>query len=231
MKSLRLTVPLMLALATMAACVRVEITILVNDDGSGTVRYTYAVSDALLELEDLGLEGLVMLDGAEVKQTREDGYSGYAVTAPFDHASTLFQEQDRVLGDVFDRFSATKEEDGWRVSMVVSAVEEGVIGSDYGNTNWQLFESGTFLVSASLPGTLEEHNAERVEDGNPVWEMDFFLTEPRDLTARTTEGSKWPVIPIVAISAAVLPLALAVLSGRFMRRRGERESGGQDTGV
>ena len=75
-----------------------------------------------------------------------------------------------------------------------------------------------FRVRVKLPGELAEHNADRIEDGELVWELDIFSTESRQLTARSVPGNGLPIGPIVAGVAGVVVL-VALVSLAYVRRR------------
>ena len=64
----------------------------------------------------------------------------------------------------------------------------------------------------SLPGRLTEHDADRVEAGEAVWELDVTAAEARVLRARSQPASG-PAAGLVA-GAIVAVVVLAVLAAR-----------------
>ena len=190
------------------------------------MRYVIALSDDLLEdLLDEGefepvdetVEDIAALPGAVQQEYRKDGYTGSAVTVSFDDVSALFDEQGVVLENLFDRFSITTRDGGWHLSAVVSPTEDDGLIDD--PVLRQALKSGSYVVNLSLPGALEEHNADRVDDGTLVWEMDLLLAEPRELTARSVADDRWPVHPLLIIGASVLAIALTLLVAYLTRRK------------
>ena len=47
-----------------------------------------------------------------------------------------------------------------------------------------------FRVRLDLPGDLVEHNADRIEDGTLVWDLELTSAEPQRLFARTVGGQR-----------------------------------------
>ena len=254
MKTIRLVLILSLIALVTSACFRVEFAFIVDDDGSGVIRYqiairedVMAVSD-LLELSDFGEvgESLNLTDefddlppGAEVREYSEDGYRGLAVTAPISDFTDM-EEVETVLsevtestsgaGDPISGFSINKDADGaWSFSFPIPGSEEtgemiGLDGIDEGMEGFRnlVLEDASVQVRIKLPGKLVEHNADRVEDGELVWELvqelDSFRAEGRLLTARTVPGDNLPIVPIIAGVAGVVVLA-GLLSLAYVRRR------------
>lgn len=81
-----------------------------------------------------------------------------------------------------------------------------------------LLEDAWFRVRIKLPGELAEHNADRIEDGELVWELDLLATEDRQLMARSVPEGGFPIGPIVVMVAGVVVLA-AFVSLAYVRRR------------
>ncbi|MYA50326.1 MAG: hypothetical protein F4Y25_06280, partial [Chloroflexi bacterium] len=194
---------LLLPLAVLATtgCFRIEIAFLVNDDGSGAVKYTVAVSDqftAMMEAEGMEAEEGSLVEegdlppGAEVHDYSEDGYTGVVFTVPFtDYAEIKsimesVDETDQESGFGLDPPDISQDENGdWRFSMLMPAASENdgsgdLLGMDA--LMEELLADGWFRVRAKLPGELAEHNADRIEDGELVWQMGLDSTEERQLT-------------------------------------------------
>ena len=81
-----------------------------------------------------------------------------------------------------------------------------------------LLDDAWFRVRIKLPGEVTEHNADRIEDGELVWELDFTATEERQLTARSVPSGGVSVVPIVAGIAGAAVLA-AFVGLAYVRRR------------
>ena len=79
-----LLLPLAVLLTT--GCFRIEMSFVVNEDGSGVFEYTLGVSDEFTALTDSSGEELdeeSLPPGAVAREYSEDGYTGYVVTLPF----------------------------------------------------------------------------------------------------------------------------------------------------
>ncbi len=247
MKTIRLALVLSLVgLATMA-CVRFEIGFVVNEDGSGVISYQVAVKDEVVAMADLAGEGddFSLMDefgdlpsGAEVQDYEEDGFTGVIISVPVDDFSNWEEVSGAfgALGDSaeddsqpFDVPTISKDEDGaWHFSMLIPSSEDpgglmgltGLDGSEGGMDEFaaMFLEDAWFRVRVELPGGLAEHNADRIEDGALVWELDILSTESRQLTASTVPGGGIPIVPIVAgvVGAAVL---VVIVSLAYVRRR------------
>lgn len=225
-----------LAVLVTTGCFRIEMSFVVNDDGSGVVAYTIGTSDEFTALTDssggeLDEEGLP--PGAVAREYSEDGYTGYVITVPFtDYAEirpvlTEFHQEGDFEIDLPD---ISQDENGdWRFSMTSSSLISEDDGSgdllDIDPLMAGFLADGWFRVRAKLPGEIAEHNADRVENGELVWQIDFDPTEAdstearEQFTARTTTGGGLPVIAIGA-AAAVAIIALAAVAVLFFTRRG-----------
>lgn len=231
---------LLLPLAVLATtgCFRVELSFLVNDDGSGTVKYTVAVSDqftAMMEAEGMEAEEGSLVEeedlppGAEVREYSEDGYTGVVFTVPFtDYAeiSSIMEsvhETNQEGGVGFVPPDISQDENGdWRFSMLMPGASEDdgsgdLLGMDA--LMEELLADGWFRVRVKLPGELAEHNADRVENGELVWQMGLDSTEERQLKARATSGGGLSVVAIGA-STAVAVIFLVAVAVLFFTRRG-----------
>ena len=231
MKTIRLALILSIIALVTTACFRIEFAFTVNDDGSGTVSYQIAVNDALIELggEDLNFSEELgdLPPSAEVQDYSEDGYTGVVVTVPITDFSDMVEVEDALGGldessdletGLSDELSISKDEDGgWQFSMLIPSSEESIEAMDFEGMA-MLFDDAWFRVRIKLPGELAEHNADRIEGEELVWELDFIATEERQLTARSVPGNGLPIVPIVAGLASIVVL-VALVSLAYVRRR------------
>ena len=239
MKTIWLALLLLLVGLVTMACIRFEIGFVVNDDGSGVINYQVAIKDDFAELggeeidfsEELG----DLPPGVEIEEYSEDGFTGAVVTIPIADFSDTEEVKAAIdeLGDPDeipvlqpDTFSMSKDEDGgWQFSMRIPSSEDpedlvGLDGSVVGvdEIASALLGDAWFRVRLKLPGELAEHNADRIEDGVLVWELDILATEPRQLTARSVPRGGFPIVPIVAgVAGGVVLVALVSLA--YIRRR------------
>ncbi len=223
-------------------CIRVEISISVDGDGSGVLGYTVAISDefsALGGMMDEGFDGAGLpsqeeLDdlplGAELQEYKEDGYSGFVVTIPFDDPAQLesvleVMQDDGGVGLLPDL--SQDENGGWRLSMTLPALQEAglddpreiedELGFAFAET---LLGEGWFRVRVNLPGDVVEHNADRVEGDDLVWEISLTSAEPRELMARTIPSNGWPLVGFViaGVVVIVVVLVISLLAWRATKR-------------
>ena len=253
---------LLLALAAVAlvGCIRAEIAIRVNEDGSGEISVLTAVDAELFGELGAGLGGGEDVDpfsdlneadlppGASVEEYDEDGFTGVRITLPFDPGDDLARSIDQALtqagGDdtdglvgsdgAFDSFSLVREGEGWRFDATVAPVDDADEGADAlgGALFESLFSEASVEIKLSLPGDLIEHNADRVDGGTLVWELELGSTEPRQIMAlsgASDGGSNALVIVIavvvlLAIAAGVVWRLASVLTSHSTRHYGARRS-------
>ena len=104
------------------------------------------------------------------------------------------------------------------------------LGDDLGDENGDfaagmvaaLVESAFFRVRVSLPGEVTEHNADRIENGVLVWELDLMDEERRTLSARSETAGVGPAVVVVAAGAAVAVVVLVTLAARSAVRARRR---------
>ena len=185
----------------MTGCIRYELAISINDDGSGVLGTIVAISDAFTELTGASSEELVPPDdlppNVDVSEYRQDGFTGIELAIPFANQAELGLIAGGMSagadgGGLGDFTLERNDGGGWTFSMLAT-VETGEIAGDAdGITPEEILEGTFFRIRIALPGELAEHNADRVEDGALVWELDLMATEPRQLTARTAAAAPAP---------------------------------------
>ena len=183
----------------MTGCIRYELAISVNDDGSGVLGTIVAISDAFTELTGASTEELVPGDelppNVDVSEYRQDGFTGIEIAGPFANQAELALITSGISPDTggLDDFTLERNESGgWTFSMVASVEADEPTGDTDGPPPEELLAGAFFRIRIALPGELAEHNADRVEDGSLVWELDLMATEPRQLMARTTGATPAP---------------------------------------
>ena len=186
-----LTLLLAVVAFSMVGCIRYELGFTVNADGSGALSALVAISDQFTQAtgstaeQALGL-GDESLPGAEITEYKQDGFTGIQMSVPFANLQQLgllmgSSESDAIATD----FELQPDgEGGWRFATVMGPVADpsGVEAPP----SPELLQGAWGRVRVQLPGDVAEHNADRIEDGAFVWEIDFTSTEPRQLTATTT---------------------------------------------
>ncbi len=186
----------------MTGCLRYELSISVNDDGSGVVGTVIAISDAFTELTGASSEELVPTDdlspSVEVQEYRQDGFTGIQFGIPFANEAqlgliTAGMSAGAGAGESGDLTLERNAAGGWTFSMVATVqADEGTGAVSGPPPSPELLEGSFFRIRIALPGALAEHNADRIEDGALVWELALTDTEPRQLTARTMAAAPAP---------------------------------------
>ena len=197
----------------LTACIKADVDIAVDDDGSGRIIVISAIDkDAAEDFAGSfdtgdGADGLDVGDpcddpvtdargsvppGVQVEPYDQGGFCGVRLTAEFgsgdDVAATLeglLQGVDDDLSGGSGQITLRREGEGWlfEVANDVSADEEIPAFGE------SLLEDAEIAYRVKLPGRQVDHNADRIEgDGTMVWELDL-VGETRDrLFVRTEPG-------------------------------------------
>ena len=230
----RLPVALLAALSAfvLTGCIRVELSFSVEEDGSGVVDMVVAVDESLLAAANESPEDMLgdvddLPPGAVVDAYREDGFVGQRMTVPVADmelaAESLGGADD--MTDAVD-FGFVREGDGWRFTMDAPPLGEELAGESGDFTAGMtaaIVNTAEFRVRVSLPGEITEHNADRIENGVLVWELDFLGENPRTLSARSQAAGVGPVVVVVAGGAAAALAVLAALAARSAVRARRRD--------
>ena len=232
---------LLTSVVVLTGCIRVELGIRLNDDGSGDISILSALNtEAMSALGgDLGaetgnplgdLDGADLPPGAAVEEYDEDGFVGVRATFPFAAGDDVKDTIDALLSDagdglsgepagldgLFERFDLRRDGSGWRFDAVVPPLNpeapSGGGGSALGGEFAELLlEDASFTIRLELPGDVVEHNADDVDGGALVWSLDFFSDQPRNLTALTGGGGSGGATTTVIAVVVVVLLAAAAI--------------------
>ena len=216
-----LTMLLAVSLFAMTGCIRLELGMVVNEDGSGVLNTLVAVSDTLTQT--LGTSAEDVLDtsdlpmGSTVTEYQADGYTGFSIATTFADSAEL----DSLLGDSFTdvgspTVSLEQDEADWRFAMVVPPFADQAGGGVPAG----LLDDAWFRIRVTLPGEITEHNADLVEEGSLVWELDLAGTSSRELTANSTVAEESSGIDGALIFVLLVLLAFLAAAWVLVRRRG-----------
>lgn len=167
------------------ACARYEFNVTVEDDGSGEFGILFAVpaeADQPLEAGDAPETAEPYLD--------EEGWHGWTMTIPFSQPgdielirAALNPDQQALHDFTLDR----TDSGGWRYEHTIPAFDRlDTTALDFGTEP----DVGHYLIRVTLPGDPLSHNADRIERGAFVWEIDVTSTSPTVLTAETDGGEQ-----------------------------------------
>ena len=228
-----LSTALLLALCSVAltGCFRLELSVKVHEDGSGVFTAVRAFEDSFLSLVGETPEGdLFGLDdvppGAAVEEYRQDGFTGQRVSIEIPDVEQLpqFLEDFDGMDELVQHLQVEREGDGWRFTAIMPLPGEEIaseLGSGDSIDQLESFlESASYTVRLALPGEITDHNADRVEEDELVWDLDLTSTETRTLSARSHPPGglgDWAILAIGLAGAAALVAAVILLARRSHR--------------
>ena len=238
-----LTLLLAVTAFSMVGCIRYELGFVMNADGSGAISVLVAISDQFTAMTGATTEEALGIDeglpGAEVTEYSQDGFTGIQMAIPFANLEQLglllgSEESNAIANDLELQPDG---EGGWSFATVMGPVADPS-GAEAPPPP-ELLEGAWGRVRVQLPGEIGEHNADRIEDGAFVWDIDFTSTEPRQLMASTTGSAAAPAEPTtghgilatepgggagtlaaVAVAAVVVVLAARAITGRRRQAQG-----------
>ena len=242
-RSIKFFLPVACIVLLCTGCFRFNVTIAVEDDGTGTLGGEFAVSKQLSEVsadesDELSCDEILEMDGeglglgplsdfpsdAVVENFEDDEWCGYTFTISF----TDFGRSSTEAGD--DDFPIT-EEDGL---LFFNLPADDLLGDsddfDMGDEDvdpimlLQAFgiPQPEFTISVDLPGEILEHNADTRDGSTLTWAIDFFNPKPdfspyakSDLTVISVGGSK----PTLAIVAGIVGAISLILAAKFVHAK------------
>ena len=220
----RLTALLLAACAVvLTGCVRLEVSFTVQEDGSGAVAVVMALSDEFIDaLVEIGgpanddgsfLRDIRHIPGAMIEEYREDGFSGERLTITVPDMTRVDEFLGRIdeVWQAVEQLQVEREAEGWRFQLVVGPPRDGLVGVDDPGALAALDQGFSYTVRLSLPGKFTEHNADRVEVGAVVWQLDVTNAEARTLSARSQPASGPPAGLVVGAVVAVAVLAVLAM--------------------
>ncbi len=246
MRRLPLLLMLPAILLVSAACIRSEIEIRVNEDGSGTAAVLFAFDRATLEALAEGeeipdptedIDPADLPEGAVVEAIDTEQEIGVRVEIPFAASADVGAAIDEAFGalgedagpiageeGVFEAFSLRQDGDLWRLDATTAVPDLSQEEAAEMALAASLFQNATLTVRIALPGDVTEHNATRVEgDGTLVWELPLMPTEPATLTAVSdTSGGGLNVAVVAGIVIGLL--VVAGLGFAYLQRRSRTEA-------
>ena len=212
-----------LTMFLMVGCIRYELGFVVNADGSGSMNVLVAISDPFAQLTGMSADDAfddldAGMPDADVRAYHEDAYTGAEMTVPF----ADLEEREMLLNFTDPEGIATDVdlqpdgEGGWRFSATLDPAADPA-GAEQPPA--ALLAGARARVRVQMPGEIGEHDADRIEDGAFVWELDLTSPEPRRLMARTTASpAGGPATPALVIAIAATAAILAA-GGIVARRR------------
>ena len=205
-------------------CIRYELGIVVNADGSGSLNVLAAIADEFAQMADMSADDLLDANGvipnASVAAYNEDGFTGMTMTVAFasiEEMQALLEWTD--TESIASNLDVEPDGDGgWRFSATLDPASDAPGGAQ---PPAALLDGAWARVRVEMPGAIAEHNADRIDAGAFVWDLDFTSRGPREMTAQTTGSAGGPVtsIAIIAIIATLSVVAAGAIIGRRRTRR------------
>lgn len=233
---------------TATGCLRMDMAVRVEPDGTGTVEIEVLLSETLAELaeafsdEDTGDLCAEMLNesgisdlpaGVEVRDRSEDGWCGFEISFPFtDFDLTelsaddgmpirLWVENQMVFFDldVSDLIGDADEDEDMSFQQMAALAKVFDMELD----------EPKMLFEVTLPGTSVDHNADLVQGSTFNWELDLFGDESRTSIYASADMSQSGSSENASSSGLFLVgglVGLAAILAFAMRIRSARKSDG-----
>lgn len=185
----------------MTGCLRYELSISLNDDGSGALGQLLAISDAFAAATGTGTDAFIPADafppGTDVEVYSQDGFTGVEVGVPFgtiQQLGLITGGASQQAGGISDFGLQPNDSGGWSFSTVIAPQESNAAAGAAAGSPLppELLQGAFFRVRVALPGHPAEHNADRIEDGAFVWDIDFAAAGSRQLLASTSASAPEP---------------------------------------
>ena len=229
-------------LTTATGCLRMDVAIRVEPDGTGTVEIEMLLSETLTELaeafsdEDAGDLCAEMLNesdmpaGAEARELSKDGWCGAEISFPFagfdltglstdDGMPIRLWVEDQMVFFDFDvsDLTADVEED---MSFEQMAAMAKVFDLE--------LDEPKMVFEVTLPGASVDHNADSTQGSTFNWELDLFGDESRTSFYASADMSRSDNSDNASSSGLFLVggLGLAAILAFAMRIRSARKSDG-----
>ena len=193
-----LTLALAVTMFLTAGCVRYELSFAVEEDGSGAIGVIFALSDQFTAMtgttaqQALGMDP-TNLPGTSAEPYGADGFSGLRLHVPFANLQQLgvYFSSPQAQNLAGDLSLAPNASGGWSFSTVLAppAAVAGDQAAAAAALPPELLQGAWGRVRVELPGAAAEHNADRIENGAFVWDIDLAGSEPRQLMASTTAAA------------------------------------------
>ena len=175
--------------------------------------------------------------GASAEPYQDGTFVGARATVPFASTDDVAATLGALMGNagdagalvgadgLFESLVLESDGDGWifeaqfpRDMAAAAAGAEGGAALDPALLAPLLGEAA-FTIRIALPGTVVEHNADRVEGDELIWDLDILDPGARPLMARTELGGGEGLSPALVVVAAVVVLAAAAGGVWVVRRR------------
>ena len=238
-------------LLLVSGCIKVNLEINVNEDGSGTYGGEFAISkvfaenfsegdqsascDEILDSNDNDLGPLSDLPpDAEIEFFEDDSWCGYNFTASF-----------------LDFGAVLKEDDGFPITEVEGIATFRLPADDlFGDVTGEADQAGEdidsamllkalgipepeFVISVTIAGEILEQNADQVRGSTLIWDFNILDPQPgfepyavvdTTVSSSGSSGTSGGLIALIVIAALVSLTLLGVLQKRFAAKKDGTET-------
>ena len=235
----------------MSGCIKVNLDINVNEDGSGTYGGEFAISkvfaenfsegdqsascDEILDSNDNELGPLSDLPpDAEIEFFEDDSWCGYNFTASF-----------------LDLGAVLEEDDGFPITEVEGIATFRLPEDDlFGDVTGEADQAGEdidsamllkalgipepeFVISVTIAGEILEQNADQVRGSTLIWDFNILDPQPgfepyavvdTTVSSSGSSGTSGGLIALIVIAALVSLTLLGVLQKRFAAKKDGTET-------
>lgn len=236
----RLVLLLMLALVATACQIRVDTSVTVRADESGTFAMEVGLDEEFRQLAeeegggfDLG-EGTENLPPGWQAETFVDGefegsriFTEFSSFADLNAKVTALSESSESEGspeELINNLEFSRDGDDFAFRAQLTQLEESLVGSGGDDLGFEGMDPAQFLESlfkirflVTLPGTITDHNADTTDGNTLIWNIPLDGTD-RTLFATSSPEGGTLFSPMVL--AAVALLVLGAAGFLFYRRRG-----------
>ena len=238
-------------LLLVSGCIKVNLEINVNEDGSGTYGGEFAISkvfaenfsegdqsascDEILDSNDNDLGPLSDLPpDAEIEFFEDDSWCGYNFTASF-----------------LDFGAVIEEDDGFPITEVEGIATFRLPADDlFGDVTGEVDQAGEdidsamllkalgipepeFVISVTIAGEILEQNADQVRGSTLIWDFNILDPQPgfepyavvdTTVSSSGSSGTSGGLIALIVIAALVSLTLLGVLQKRFAAKKDGTET-------
>lgn len=238
-------------LLLVSGCIKVNLEINVNEDGSGTYGGEFAISkvfaenfsegdqsascDEILDSNDNDLGPLSDLPpDAEIEFFEDDSWCGYNFTASF-----------------LDLGAVLEEDDGFPITEVEGIATFRLPEDDlFGDVTGEADQAGEdidsamllkalgipepeFVISVTIAGEILEQNADQVRGSTLIWDFNILDPQPgfepyavvdTTVSSSASSGTSGGLIALIVIAALVSLTLLGVLQKRFAAKKDGTET-------
>jgi hypothetical protein len=238
----RLALLLLLALVTTACQIRVDTSVTVRADESGTFAMEIGLDEEFRQLAEQEGGGFDLSEGTEnlptgwQVETFVDGeFEGSRISTEFssfaelDAKLTALSQSSESEGspeELIDNLEFSRDGEDISFRAQLTQLEEGLVGDSGGELGFEGMDPTQLLQSlfqirflVTLPGTINDHNADTIDGNTLIWNIPLDGSD-RTLFATSTPGGGSLFSPMVLAALAVLVLG----AGGYLFYR--RQSGG-----